>query len=56
MVGEQRKLYKTWKNTPITEINEKAENFEQCRASVDILAKDKRRSFYQYAITSCNDH
>ena len=41
-----------------TEINKKAEtrgSFEPSRASVDILAKDKRRSFYQHSINSYNN-
>lgn len=55
---ERRKLYRTWKDTPITEINKKSEtrgHFEQSRASVDILSKDKRRLFIQNSINSCKN-
>ena len=49
--GKHKKHVKT--RVPITEINNI--KFEQSSASVDILAKDKRRSFYQHSINSYNN-
>ena len=49
---ERRILFKTWKKKPTLE---NRENFEQSRISVDLLAKDKKRTFYQNSIKSCSN-
>ena len=49
---KRRKLYKTWKRT---RSDEHREDLVQSRRSVDILSKEKRRSFYQTAISSSNN-
>ena len=46
---ERRILFKTWKRESTTE---NRENFEQSRVSVDLLSKDKKRSFFQDSIRS----
>ena len=49
---ERRILFKTWKKKPTIE---NRYNFEQSRLSVDSLAKDKKRSFYQSSIKSSSN-
>ena len=49
---KRRKLYNQWKRT---RSDEHREELVQQRRSVDILSKEKRRSFYQNAISSSNN-